>query len=79
IADSVHRAKKNVNHLQSLIDDKIEIYSKDYSEAEINQMFKKYQPMAEYVWLKGEKEKINYEFNEFFLTLQKQREKLDES
>ncbi|MGG3467658.1 hypothetical protein ABES02_09275 [Neobacillus pocheonensis] len=64
IADNVHRIKKNVNQLQSLIDEKIKIYSKDYSEAEINNMLKKYQPLNE---------KINYEFNQFFLTLQQQR------
>jgi hypothetical protein len=64
IADSVHRTKKNVNQLQSLIDEKIKIYSKNYSEAEINYMYKKYHRLNK---------KINYEFNQFFLTLQNQR------
>ncbi|MGG1675714.1 hypothetical protein ACIFOT_08170 [Neobacillus sp. NRS-1170] len=64
IAESVNRTKKNVNQLQSLIDEKIKIYSKNYSEAEIKNMFKKYQRLNE---------KINSEFNQFFLTLQKQR------
>jgi hypothetical protein len=97
IEDSVHRIRKNVNQLQSLIDEKIEIYSKEYSESEIKNIFKKYQAsneknvtqcvndldhlstkeegfqtngekekMEEYDWLNREKEKINYEFNQFF-------------
>jgi hypothetical protein len=120
IVDSVHRIRKNVNQLQRLIDEKIKMYSKEYSEAEINNLFKKYQPlneknvsqyvndlynlsrqcfppkkekkkmtegcgsnkekerMAEYVWLNREREKVNTEFNQFFLTLQKERKRLNE-
>ncbi|MEH7332316.1 hypothetical protein V7161_06740 [Neobacillus drentensis] len=63
IADSVHRMKKSVNQLQSLTDERIRIYSENYSETEINTVFKRYQPLNE---------KINSEFNQFFLTLQKQ-------
>jgi hypothetical protein len=97
IEDSVNRIRKNVNQLQSLIDEKIEVYSKKYSEAEIKNIVKKYQAsneknvtqcvndldhlsnneegfqsnkeienMEEYDWLNREKEKINYEFNQFF-------------
>jgi hypothetical protein len=44
---SVHRIWKNVNQLQSLIDEKIEIYSKEYSEADIKNIFKKYQASNE--------------------------------
>ncbi len=47
IVDSVHRIRKNVNQLQRLMDEKIKIYSKEYSEAEINNLFKKYQPLNE--------------------------------
>ncbi|MDN3017349.1 hypothetical protein PH210_14210 [Paenibacillus sp. BSR1-1] len=64
IEDSVHRMKKSVNQLQNLTDARIRIYSENYSEPEINTMFKMYQPLNE---------KINSEFNQFFLTLQKQR------
>lgn len=47
IEDSVHKIRKNVNQLQRLMDEKIKIYSKEYSEAEINTLFNKYQPLHE--------------------------------
>lgn len=69
IADSVHRIRKNVNQLQSLINEKIEIYSKDYSEAEINSIFKKYQPLNE--------KNVTQSINECFQS-DKEKEKITE-
>ena len=40
---------------------------------------KEKEKMAEYVLLNREREKINYEFNQFFLTLQKERKRLNET
>ena len=45
IADDLYRMMKNVNELQKLLNERIELFSQKYSEAEINYFFKEYKQL----------------------------------
>lgn len=47
IADSVYKIMKNVNQLQRLMDEKIKMFLKEYSEAEVEYLFTKYSSLNE--------------------------------
>ncbi|MFJ8247746.1 hypothetical protein [Peribacillus asahii] len=47
IVDSIYRTMKNVNQLKRLMDEKVEVFSKRYSQAEMDSIFKQHKPLNE--------------------------------
>lgn len=93
IADNLYKIMRNVNELQKLLNERMELFSQQYSEAEINYFFKEFQELNQkdvpqsvnnlynvskkYSWPNGKKKKVNDEFHQYFLTYKKQRKKLN--